>query len=416
MKRLNVLVSAYACNPLSSLQLHPGEDLTGWQLVKQLSRFHNLWVISHKYNEEGILKTPKESNSNNIKFYFISLPCWLNWLYSIAFGRRIYYYLWQISAWHLAYNLNREFDFDAAHHLTFGNYWIPSFIGAFLPVEFIWGPLGGGQRVPRIFFHEYTLRGKLSEICRDIAQWFGRNILFPRGRCLKKARAILVCNRETQNKIPRKFLKKVYLFPINGIAEIELNQEPPRYRTDKTDFLVLTAGRLDRVKGFSIAMRAFSIFAQKFPQARLEIVGQGPEEARLKRLTRRLKIEDKVCFISWLTREELFSKMRQCDAFLFPSLRDGGGAVVVEAMASSKPVICLDIAGPGFHIRQDWGIKIAPLSFDYAVKELAGALERICLNEELRIEMCRAARRRAEEFYLWDRLGEQLQKIYEEVL
>jgi len=415
MKRLNVLVSAYACNPISSLRLHPGEDLTGWRLTQQLSRFHNLWVIAHDYNKESILKTLEENNSVNIKFYFISLPRWFNWLYHISFGKRIYYYLWQISAWRLANKLNREFNFDVAHHITFGNYWIPSFIGAFLPVKFIWGPLGGGQRVPWVFFREYTLRGKISEISRDIAQWFGRNILFPHGKCLGKASAILVCNRETQNKIPRIFLKKLFLFPINGIAENELTKEPPQYRADKNDFLVLTAGRLDRVKGFSIAIRAFSLFADKFPKARLEIIGQGPEETRLKRLTQELKMGEKIYFISWLTREELLSKMRQCDAFLFPSLRDGGGAVVVEAMASAKPVICLDIGGPGFHIQKDWGIKIAPLSFDYAIRELAKALERIYLNEELRIQMCRAARRRAEEFYLWDRLGEQLQKIYDEI-
>ena len=56
MKKLKVLVSAYACNPTGSIQLHPGEDLTGWKLVQQLSRFHDVYMITHSYNRDGVEK------------------------------------------------------------------------------------------------------------------------------------------------------------------------------------------------------------------------------------------------------------------------------------------------------------------------------------------------------------------------
>jgi len=415
MRKLDILVSAYACNPAGSVHLHPGEDITGWRLMQQLARFHNLWVITESYNEAYVRTALKEGQLLGVRFYFISLPPCFKWFYHSAPGQRIYYYLWQILAWRVARKLHREFNFDVAHHITFGNYWIPSFIGAFLHAPFIWGPIGGGQRVPWSFYSEYTLRGKISEIRRVVAQWFCRNILFPRKRSLKNAKAILVCNYETKLKIPKKYLEKVYLFPVNGIGENEIKQTSQDYESHRV-FQILGAGRLECLKGFALAIRAFSLFAQEFQNCVLEIVGEGPEEARLKALAQTLGIKDKVIFRCWLSREELLSRMRKSDVFLFPSFRDGGASVVVYAMASGKPVICLNIGGPGFHINDKWGIKIEPKDPEYVVQEIAKDLKRLYLDNNLRIQLGESARKRTEDFYLWDRLGEKMQEIYKEVL
>jgi len=414
--RTKVLVSAYACNPLSSSKLHPGEDITGWRLMMQLSRFFDLYVITDNYNKEGVESFLVENKIEGVKFYFIALPFGFQWLYRIGFGKRIYYYFWQVLVWRLAIKLHRKFNFAAAHHLTFGNYWIPSFIGAFLPVPFIWGPLGGGQKVPASFLKEYTLEKRFGENCRQIAQWFGKNILIPSRFCFKRSKAILVCNEETKLKIPGRYLDKVHFFPINGITEDELAPRDSLGKDNGGKFLVLSAGRLDTLKGFSIAIRAFSLFVKDSSDAILEIVGEGPEECRLKELVRLLKIEDKVRFIPWLKREELLLKMRSCQVFLFPSFRDGGGAVVVEAMASAKPVIGLNIGGPGFHIKPEWGIKIEPYDPDYVTEEIAGALKILYNDIELRLKMGEAALRRAEEYYLWAKLGDRLREIYGVVL
>ena len=413
--KIKVLVSAYACNPLSSSKFHPGEDITGWRLMLQLSRFFDLHVIADTYNKEGVDSFLAREKLDSVKFHFIALPSGFKWLYRSAFGKRVYYYLWQISAWRLAVKLHRQFNFTAAHHLTFGNYWIPSFIGAFLPVPFIWGPLGGGQRVPVSFLREYTLEERLRENCRQIAQWFGKNVLIPSRRCFKKARIILVCNEETRLKIPRKYLDKVYLFPVNGVAEDEITGQNSLEGQNR-EFLILSAGRLDTLKGFSIAIRAFSLFAKDSIDAILEIVGEGPEEGRLKELVRLLKIEDRVRFIPWLKREDLFSRMRSCQVFLFPSFRDGGGAVVVEAMANAKPIIGLNIGGPGFHIQPAWGVKIEPYDPEYVIKEIAVALKILYNDTALRLKMGEAASRRAKEYYLWPKLGDRLGEIYQAVL
>ena len=75
--------------------------------------------------------------------------------------------------------------------------------------------------------------------------------------------------------------------------------------------------------------------------------------------------------------------MRECDVFLFPSLRDGGGAVVIEAMAAGKAVICMDLAGPGLHVTEECGIKIPADSPRETIELMARALEQ--LYQELRL-------------------------------
>ena len=129
-----------------------------------------------------------------------------------------------------------------------------------------------------------------------------------------------------------------------------------------------------------------------------------------------LGLQSKVKIYQWMPHEKFIQMIRSCHVFIFPSFRDGGGAVVVEAMASGKPVICLDIGGPGFHIQKEWGTKISPKNPEYVIQEMAKALEKLHLNKDLHTKMGEAARKRAEEFYLWDRLGERLQEIYEQAL
>jgi len=408
-----ILISAYACNPQGSLQLHPGEDLTGWMFIKQISRYHRTIIITHSYNKSGILEGLKKEKIPNASFRYLDLPLWLRILYKIEFAQRIYYYIWQFKAWRLAKWIHKDVHFDLAQHLTFGNDWIPSFIGAFLPVPFIWGPVGGGQRTPKELKPEYTIYGRFAENIRSLVQWFGRHD-YVRNRCLKRASAILVCNKETLDKVPEKYSQKASLFPVNGIAVEDLGSKP-KTRKNSDKFRIISAGRLHRLKGFSLAIRAFAMFEKKYPDSELTIFGEGPEGSRLLYLIRSLKLESKVFLLPWQPRKIVLEKMRSSHIFLFLSFRDGGGAVVVEAMASSLPVVCLNSGGPSYHIDKEWGIKINPNPKNKVILDTVEALEKIYQNELLRVSMGESARNRAEEYYLWDRMGERLMQIYEQV-
>ncbi|MHB8095523.1 MAG: glycosyltransferase [Candidatus Aminicenantales bacterium] len=412
---MKVLVSAYACNPSGSLHLHPGEDLTGWRLVGQIGRFLDCWVITHEYNRQGVEEALKtDPSARAIRFHFFELPVWLKWLYRIEFGQRIYYFLWQFSAWRLARRLNAKIHFDLAHHVTFGNDWIASFIGAFLPVPFVWGPVGGGQRTPRSLLGEYTLYGRFAEAARNAAQWVGRRMLVRR-LCLKKTKAFLVCNRETMTRIPDRYKNKVFYFPVNGFSAEDIPADD-RIRRNDSAFKVVTAGRLHRLKGFALAVKAFALFAREHPEAEMIIIGKGPEEKTLERLISESGLQDRCRIVDWLPRKEVLAEMRSSDVFLFPSFRDGGGAVVVEAMASGLPVVVLDSGGPGAHVQDAWGIKVAPAEPETVVRQMASVLEKLHADRNLRKRMGDAGRASVRDFYLWDRLGERMMDVYDFVL
>jgi len=414
MKKLRILISAYACNPSGSLQLHPGEDLTGWMLAQQAARHHQVWVVTHSYNRPGIEGAEGFKERSNPRYVFVHLPRPFRWLYRFGIGERLYYYFWQIAAWRAAVRLHRQYRFDIAHHLTFGNYWMPSFIGAFLPIPFVWGPVGGGQKTPASLFNHYSLAGQFAEMSRELAQWLGRNVLYSRRRCLCRAKAILVCNAETKYQFPQTTWPRIVFFPVNGISAKDV--APSRRLRRASPFRILTAGRLIRLKGFDLCIEAFARLVEIHPDSRLEIVGQGPEKTRLRRLVKGMHLEEKVCFIPWLDRRLLLKRMRHSDVFLFASFRDGGGAVIVEAMASELPVVCLDTGGPGFHIREAWGMKIEVGSPEESIKGLARGLIALQEHPSLRIKLGRAAEKRAKEYYLWDVQGRRLDTIYQQTM
>ncbi len=414
MKRLSLLVSAHACNPLATEESYPGEAVLGWNLVKQLNRFHDVSVLTRTYNRGGIEGAVDQENLNDVKFHYLTLPKFLSVLKRNFLGFSLYYLLWQIKAFFFAQRLFKKNHYDFFHHITFNNDWMPSFIGAFLPLPFIWGPMGGGQKIPRSFKKTIHWKNRINQNLRLAGQWFWRNTWFRR-RCVKKALAILVCNTDTEDKI-KTDEKKLFFYPVNGISSKELKTSRNTVVEKSSEFKIIYAGRLDAIKGINLGIEAFHVFSRKFPKSSFKIIGVGPERNRLASLVESLNIQNKVEFIPWMEREELLEQMRFSDVLLFPSFRDGGGQVIIEAMGCGKPVIGLNVGGPGFHIQKEWGIKIEPKNPMYTVREMARALETLYLDNDLRRNMGVAGCRRAEEFYLWERLGDRMQHIYEEIL
>jgi len=289
-----------------------------------------------------------------------------------------------------------------------------SYIGAFLPVPYIRGPGGGAHRTPKGLQSEYSAKGRFWEKVRGAGQWLFRfDPVFGRGQ--RRAKAIMVCNRESLESIPGSRRDKVSIFPVNGISSEDLSLTVPRERGQQK-FRVISAGSLIRVKGFGLAIRGFLKFAAEHPESEFSIVGSGPEALHLKEIIREFKAEDRVHMIPAVARNELLKMMGDYDVFLFPSLRDGGGAVVVEAMSAGTPVICLDCGGPAMHIDSTCGIKIEPVSSQKAVSDIASALERLYSDPKLRKSLGDAAREHVTREYHWDRLGERLMEIYKPFL
>jgi glycosyltransferase involved in cell wall biosynthesis len=409
---MKILVCTFACHPGDGAGFSGGEDLLGWNIVHQIARFHDVTALTLADNHAAIDTALAQKPTPNLHFVYLDLPRWLKPLYKIQGGIQIFAYLWQIRAYFAARALHRAHPFDLFHHVTYANDWMASYIAALLPIPYVRGPGGGAHRTPEGFLKEYSALGRLWESARALGQWlYRRDPFFILGQ--RRARALLVCNREAFEALPKSWQSKAEIYPVVGVTDAEFSP-PAAPEPTHNHFRVLSVGKLIRLKGFMLAIKGFKEFATKYPDAELEIVGDGSDRAYIESLI--AESQARISLTRWLPHPQVIQKMRECDVFLFTSLRDGGGAVVVEAMASSKPVVCMDLAGPGLHVTDECGIKIPPISPEQAARDISNTLERLYLNPDLRLAMGAAARVRAKQVYHWDRLGERLREIYEQAL
>src|SRR6476646_10086702 len=137
--------------------------------VHQVARFHEVWVITRTNNREPVDRAAAKETLPNVHWIYFDLPHWARFWKRKQRGVHIYYYLWQIAIYFVVRKLHREIGFDVVHHVTLGQYWVPSFL-ALLPVPFVWGPVGGGESAPPAFWWDFCHGGKLYELVRNLAR------------------------------------------------------------------------------------------------------------------------------------------------------------------------------------------------------------------------------------------------------
>jgi glycosyltransferase involved in cell wall biosynthesis len=96
-------------------------------------------------------------------------------------------------------------------------------------------------------------------------------------------------------------------------------------------------------------------------------------------------------------------------------LHESGSWVCLEAMGAGRPVICLDLGGPAFHVTDETGIKVPATSPQQAVSDLAAAMLRLAQDPTQRFRLGQAGRRRVAAQFDWDQKGIFMAKAYEGV-
>ena len=138
-------------------------------------------------------------------------------------SHQFYYFLWQILAYFAAVKLHKKYNFSLFHHVTYANDWMASYIGALLPVPYVRGPGGGAHRTPRKFLRQYGLKGRIWEKIRSIGQFcFRRDPFFILGQ--QRARAILLCNKEALESLPKKWAHKAHFDSAPGTSDYVSNR------------------------------------------------------------------------------------------------------------------------------------------------------------------------------------------------
>lgn len=380
---MNILLSAYACSPI--LGSEPG---VGWRWALELSKHHTVTVLTHPFFEEAITAALQSDPNKNLRVVYYE-PQGLGVRRKRgSLNPRWYYIAWQIGACRIARQLIEREKFGLIHHITWGTYRFPSFMG-FLDVPFVMGPVGGGEMAPMRLLRYMPFKDKLREFLRNLVVLFGK--FDPIGRiCLSRATLVLCKTEESARGLPIKQGSNVVIAQEIGAPEC-VHREPVEGAPGKIHLMY--AGRLVGLKGVHFAIRAIAIAVSRGIDAKLTIIGDGPLESHLQTLAKSLGIGQQVQFKGFMPQQELLGFYQRADAFLFPSLHDSSGNVVVEALSRGVPVICLDLGGPKYFVSSECGriIRACDIDADTLCTRLAEAIVELAQNPKLRAEMSEAA-------------------------
>lgn len=104
-------------------------------------------------------------------------------------------------------------------------------------------------------------------------------------------------------------------------------------------FTVLSVGRFYRRKRIDVLLRAAALLREHIPGFAVRIVGNGPCDARWRRLAHELRLDSTVTWLGDVSRARLVAEYRRASMFAMPSVQEGFGIVLLEAMAAGKPVV-----------------------------------------------------------------------------
>ncbi len=399
MKTRKILLSAYACEPNKGSE--PG---VGWHWALELARLgHDVWVLTRANNrppiEAALAGRPSGSTP---RFLYYDLPAWARWWKKGPRGVVLYYVLWQCGAYRIARKFHRQERFDLVHHITFGTVRHPSFMGN-LRIPFVFGPVGGGEKAPWRLRFGCGARGCVLEALRDVLNFLVRFDPLMR-RTFRQAERIYGASEKTLALLPRRYQAKATVQIAIGYEGGDVSPRTPadtsRAQVPEPGLKLLYVGKFLYWKGMHLGLPAFAGLLKNHSDARLTMVGNGPEERRWRKLAKHLGISEQTNWISWVTLDELFKLYRQYDVLLYPSLHDSPGLQIVEAMAHGLPVVCLDLGGTAI-VDDTCGraIKAAGMSRDAVVNGLAHALTELAAADiSARTRLARGALLRARHF------------------
>ena len=395
---MKILLSVYACAP------NLGSDhAVGWNWATEAQRLgHEIWALVSPAHRESIKRACDEDPTlDGIHWVFPEVRRWPLKQAVEPKWERTYNLLWQRAALRHARELHRRVGFDVVHHLTWAGVRAPTFLGA-LTAPLIVGPAGGGETSPLSLRDNIGLKGRILEGVRDLSNsTIAMNPIIRDG--LARASVIFVSTTDTQNLFTGALRNKTLVFTQLGLPKLP-SGGLPHSRSGAPRFLY--AGRLLYWKGVHIAIQAFADVVKEIPNARFSIVGSGPERSRLEEDVKRHNLVGNVEFIARLPQTSLFELYRSHDLFLFPSLHDSGGFVVLEALSHGLPVVCLDLGGPKDMVTPSSGVVVKNNGQNTAQRAatMAREISDLLASPEKLAALSAGAVSRAQEFILGQRI------------
>ena len=399
----NILLSAFECNP------YMGSDAeVGWQWAHQLSsRNYNVTVITRRTHKKEIERwVAKTGDCQRVKFEYVDIE----WLYPVTElinpRNHIYYYFWQLKAYLVAKKLHHKKAFSLIHHLTWVSFRQPSFMGL-IGAPMYFGPVAGGDEIPKGYAKTFAAKQQAIEAIRGLVNAFVMVDPFM-WLTYAKAEKVFFTSPAHLTRVPT-FVKNKAQIELAIGCDLPKNIDhlmnvPADSHSEKSGNRLLFVGRFLGLKGLDIGLQAFALIRQTRPDVTLTLVGDGIERERWMLAAKQLKVFDAIEWRGWIPKEEVQKLYAEFDIFYFPSLRDSGGFVILEALQQGMPVVCFKLGGPGTLVNDSCGgVVVAGNHIDEAIVEFANTTLSILAQLNADNQLAENCRARAQ-LFTWDAL------------
>jgi glycosyltransferase involved in cell wall biosynthesis len=415
---MRVLAIAEAANPE-----WVSVPLVGWSLVAALRRVADVHLVTHRRNAAALQRAGLNPGTDFtiIDNEALAAPLWRmaerlrggsgkGWttLQALAWPSYVYFehLLWKSLGARM-----RAGEWDVVHRITPLSPTMPSWMAPRLAaagVPLVVGPLNGGTPWPRQFDGARRAEREWLSYVRSAYRF-----LPGYSRTREHAAALVIASHATWAELPERWRGRAVYVPENGI---DPNLFAARPDSPVSQPLHVTfVGRLVPYKGADMLIDGL---ARSLAQGRvhLHVVGDGPALPDLRVQVALAQIERAVTFHGWQSQTDVAAHLARSDLFAFPSIREFGGGVVLEAMACAVPPLVVDYGGPGELVNGECGYLISLGPRDRIVRAIAATMDQILDRPAQLRAKGAAARHRVERLFTWDVKAQQMGAIYAWVL
>jgi len=302
---------------------------------------------------------------------------------------------------------NKEFDF--IHRVSPVSPTVPSPIAKWAQTPFIYGPINGALPWPKQYKEEIK---KEREILIHIRNFYKYLPYYKSS--FAHATKILAAFKHVEKDVPLSEHHKIIKFNELGV-DTELYKPNPKKDKERASCQFLFVGRLVPYKCAHVVISAFIKSVELRNKHQLNIVGDGPERESLQKLIDDNKLNKCIKILGWKNQTEVAQYMADSDVFVFPTIREVGGNVILEAMSAGLPSIVPNYGGPSELIDDSTGIQIPLADKNEFLQSYIKAMELLATDTKLRNTLASNARKVALEKHSWPMKGKQMEIIYEAI-
>lgn len=413
-RRIKVLIIAEAANPM-----WVSVPLEGWSHSQAISRVVDAHIVTQIRNRDAFCDAGlvhgqdfTAIDSERVNRPLSKLASMLRggggkgWTTVTAFNTLAYAYF-ERCVWKQFGSRIKAGEFDLVHRITPLSPTAPSRLATWCKragVPFVMGPLNGGLPWPAGFDSHRRREKEWLSYVRNVYK------LMPGYRSTRRdAAAMIIGSRATFEQMPKRYHEKCVYIPENAV-------DPARFtkcvtRDVSLPLKLVFVGRLVPYKGADMLIKAAAPLMRQ-GKVKLDLVGDGPMMPQLRELCEQLDVTDHVTMDGWVEHTQLQNRLLRSGVFAFPSIREFGGAVVLEAMAVGLVPIVMDYGGPGELVSEQTGFAIPMGRPEQIIERVAKALEQLVAAPAQLQTMRQRARERALSRFTWDAKARQVFEVY----